>query len=711
MSATVLFLVLPAMCSAASDEPADPSPETEPTVVFRGQVVGPDGKGLAGALVRSRWVEPIGPVETEADGSFKLPLGGQRPGESRALVLEATHPDMPGYRGVLAEAFYKESDAEGVIEVRRTGTIRGRVVGENGDPIPSVTVKGLARSEGAGWMCPDATTDDSGRYEFENVAAGATYVVTAKPDGYGRGYCERFILDEGESYEVGDLVLVVADQVIEGTVVDEYGKPVAGVRVNCWSRASGSRGASTDDEGHFRLDSLVPGSFEIWADYSGPEGPWKGEARATAGDGDVIVEIRPVPMFRGEVVGPDGKAVGGARVNQLHREGFGTTTGEDGTFQLPLDYFEWPEYDLITHESIVLEAHHPDMPDHRGLIEMRLEAGADGQGTIELAPTVTIRGRVVDAEGKRIPGAEVTSYLDFATASTSDEATIADVSGHYEFTNVPKGVHYSVQATAEGYGEDRIGGPTGRGFYIAGGEDLPMRDLVLHVADKVLEGTVTDEEDNPVVGATVNGSSKSTGSRSATTDDKGRFRLETLVNEEIDLWALPPDGTVWTRIRAMAGDTDVEIVVREQPPPARRLAGGSAPELDVAQWLNCDPVKLARLRGKTIVLAFSEGTGEKHTHLVSSLDNLIDKYSESEVEIIVVLASDAEADVLRNFESVKYRVALDKPAERYRGATFQKYKVKRIPAVYVIDAQGRVRYQDIPLPAVAEAVKTVLNEQ
>ena len=58
----------------------------------------------------------------------------------------------------------------------------------------------------------------------------------------------------------------------------------------------------------------------------------------------------------------------------------------------------------------------------------------------------------------------------------------------------------------------------------------------------------------------------------------------------------------------------------------------------------------------------------------------------------------------------RFCAAIDKPADKYKGATFEKYQVRKPPAVFIIDPEGKVRYQDIPL-AVKEALKTMLGGQ
>jgi hypothetical protein len=254
-------------------------------------------------------------------------------------------------------------------------------------------------------------------------------------------------------------------------------------------------------------------------------------------------------------------------------------------------------------------------------------------------------------------------------------------------------------------------------------EEEGAQNAVVRRADSSIEGKVTESDGQPATGARVSCSGQATGYRSTTADKTGRYRLEELADEQLEVYFHynSLDGYRGARhVTARAGERNLDIVLEEivsslsdEEREARRLVGKRAPELDVAQWVRGDPISLAPLRGRIVVLAFCEGTSEKHAHLVPSLTNLTDKYSESDVEIIVVLASDAPADVLRQFvfdQSVKYRVALDKPAERYRGATFEKYKVKIIPSLYVMDAEGNVRYQNIPLAAVEEAVRVLLGE-
>jgi peroxiredoxin len=149
------------------------------------------------------------------------------------------------------------------------------------------------------------------------------------------------------------------------------------------------------------------------------------------------------------------------------------------------------------------------------------------------------------------------------------------------------------------------------------------------------------------------------------------------------------------------------------PDDTMLLTGKRAPELAVAEWVSGESTSLASLQGETVVLAFWDSRDEALAELLSVLSGLLFKYSERGVELVSVHSADADLDALKGFisdKSIRFRVALDKPAKLYKGATFGKYRVRKVPAVFIIDTESKVRYQDIPVTAVEEAVKQLLDE-
>jgi peroxiredoxin len=144
------------------------------------------------------------------------------------------------------------------------------------------------------------------------------------------------------------------------------------------------------------------------------------------------------------------------------------------------------------------------------------------------------------------------------------------------------------------------------------------------------------------------------------------------------------------------------------------LVGKQAPELGASGWMSGESITLESQRGNAIVVAFWDHTDKACAELVPLLNGLVSEYPEKGLEIISMHIADADLDDLSKFisdRSIKFRVAVDKPAENYKGGTFEKYNVWKVPAVFIIGPEGKVRYQDIPLEAVEEALEQLLDEQ
>lgn len=118
----------------------------------------------------------------------------------------------------------------------------------------------------------EAITDADGRFHFDDLEPGQ-YGFAVRADGYAPfdRLCDR--IPEHEQYDLGDLELSLGI-VVEGTVTDHRGRPVAGATV---LRGISSRGGSTrlelsgvgvpvdvtDHEGRFRAATLAPGAWHL----------------------------------------------------------------------------------------------------------------------------------------------------------------------------------------------------------------------------------------------------------------------------------------------------------------------------------------------------------------------------------------------------------------------------------------------------------------
>ncbi|MFN7944177.1 MAG: carboxypeptidase regulatory-like domain-containing protein [Blastocatellia bacterium] len=172
---------------------------------------------------------------------------------------------------------------------RATGVITGRVVSDDGRPIPhaSINIIGSGRRMLSGRM--SIVTDDEGNFQADGLDP-APYLVTATAPGYVMTADNRAVdlFDPGQPDYVylGESVTItmMKGSVITGKVTSDSGDPVIGVQVRAMRvrdangrpvTAASGFGASmigsrtTDDRGVYRLYGLAPGAYVISAGGSG----------------------------------------------------------------------------------------------------------------------------------------------------------------------------------------------------------------------------------------------------------------------------------------------------------------------------------------------------------------------------------------------------------------------------------------------------------
>lgn len=187
-----------------------------------------------------------------------------------------------------------------------TATIRGVVTSEESTPRPvrramvSLTATGLTQRV--------TLTDDEGRFVFTDLPAGR-FRLAAMKSGWIRGhYGSRMGRGTGTTIALADGQRVTADvtmlpgAVIAGRIVDQFGRPQAGVRplVMELRTAGGERvlrivqGAVstlqsiTDDRGEYRIYGLPPGTYIV----SATPPPQTGLAAARIATADEIAWAR-----------------------------------------------------------------------------------------------------------------------------------------------------------------------------------------------------------------------------------------------------------------------------------------------------------------------------------------------------------------------------------------------------------------------------------
>ena len=155
----------------------------------------------------------------------------------------------------------------------QTGTIRGQVVNESGQPLPGARV--TLQPVGSFQRTPDAVTDREGKFQISDLeprsyrafAWLSTYVYSTNLEEFW-----------STSHRVGDSVTLVMTKggVITGSVTTQTGEPVVGVRV--FARMINTENSPvsqfltpnllermTDDRGVYRIYGLATGTYIVWA--------------------------------------------------------------------------------------------------------------------------------------------------------------------------------------------------------------------------------------------------------------------------------------------------------------------------------------------------------------------------------------------------------------------------------------------------------------
>jgi thiol-disulfide isomerase/thioredoxin len=132
-----------------------------------------------------------------------------------------------------------------------------------------------------------------------------------------------------------------------------------------------------------------------------------------------------------------------------------------------------------------------------------------------------------------------------------------------------------------------------------------------------------------------------------------------------------------------------------------KLAGQIAPELQVAEWVKGEPVTLAELRGKVVLLDFWAVWCAPCRRALPGLASIHEKYAKEGLVIIAVHdASETRAslpDKSRgrvDLSALPFRIAMDSPVEggpaAGTGRTIDAYDVTGFPTTVLINKQGQV---------------------
>lgn len=561
-----------------------------------GIVLDPQGKPVAGAAVEvlenefvqqglldlaHRWERSsVAKAVTDARGEFAFPLPAGRP-----FTLEVA---AQGFARARLDHRFAGERVEVVLD--RGALIHGRVLRRaDGSPVADAEVALPRKPDhlGSSTRGERVSTDGAGRFRFEDVQPGNYWLQVEPVHDASAGWL-AIELHPGEVVERE--VLVDAGVALRGRVTDALTHlPIAGAEIGQgWTF---EKTVTTDAGGEYVFEGFpLDGYFDI-----GVRAPGYGRAERTVREDTqaafperLDVELQPARRVRGRIVDTAGQPVAGAYAaapayeygdGTAQRIDFpGTRTGADGRFELAdvrpdiphALYARKPGYATIVHEF-------PTDELERAIVEL---------GDVRLPPAATLRGVVVDDEGK--PLADQFVSLRGANASRGQwnparitmldsylaerEARTDDL-GRFSFGDLAAG-SYTVEAGAEG-ARAKAQLPVD----IAEGATVADLRLVL-AAGLAIAGRCLGPDGEPVAGyVSVDPEFESPNSADVRTDTQGRFVARGLAAGTYkvtlwpdSLWDGEPGEVRWAQAELAgvpAGAQDVQIAVRR----ALRIAG------------------------------------------------------------------------------------------------------------------------------------------
>lgn len=248
-------------------------------VPVNGTVIGLDGKPAAGIIVRAlvnpRGYDPFIYAISDAQGRFHF---DSIPNTSPLSVRD-------GQWGTPESVYFDEGKDVQIQLVRRVKlTLPGLITDDQGKPIAGARIQ-LSETiavTGFGRGGP-IITGPLGQYEIPDLYTDSDYHIAADAEGYGEAQ-SRLSLNPN-TRELPTLKLPRASATTGGRVVDETGKPLAGITVHL-NNGMSPKTAVTDKDGRF-LFPVVPGTHHlIWiaVKTQGKVGP---NANGSAGREDI----------------------------------------------------------------------------------------------------------------------------------------------------------------------------------------------------------------------------------------------------------------------------------------------------------------------------------------------------------------------------------------------------------------------------------------
>jgi protocatechuate 3,4-dioxygenase beta subunit len=422
-----------------------------PGLTMSGVVVDLAGAPVEGAHVggvqMGAWRNPEA-VLTDASGAFTLE--GLIPGP---YMLFAGHET----KGEGSDQTHKAGDKGLKIQLKGIGTLAGRVVTEDGKPVPKFTLRPYDnRPFLYAYSVVHAFEDPEGRFRIER--APGTYTIEAKADGCAFSSTTTAQVDLDKTREI--VITLAAEGCVRGVVTDPDGNHLEGAEV--YLRHGGfppspvrEQYARTDADGRFALNGMALESVRLYARHAAyavrvfeatpapPAAAKELTVRLTRGarvEGKVLSKASGAPLEGEEVSLVQGWEVFDAKT---------TVTDATGTYAFPS--VAEGVYNLTagrTAAGTAAQTKNGVRVPAEGTLVVNFESQKDAEAS------GSVGGRVTMA-GAPLAGAEVSAYDDRGWENAVTEKTDAD--GRYLAKGLKPGrVTVRVEAPGGAADTDRV---------------------------------------------------------------------------------------------------------------------------------------------------------------------------------------------------------------------------------------------------------------
>ena len=445
------------------------------------------------------------------------------------------------------------------------------------------------------------STIEDGSFTINALAAGSYLVQLVNTQ---EGPAEWIAEPVNVTLEAGQVVTDVRIELSKGGMLEvhiadaETKQPVEKAQMNIYHQKTNQWIYGKSDNNGIARVRLMPGAYQFSGIYKRgykSEDPRKNFILEDGGIVRLEYQLKSQGKISGVVRDENGKPVQDVKLMICPMGGRDEIRSDvEGKYELSWDPGMWGPGERET--VFCLVARH----EKRNLAAS-VEISQDTKTVdITLRSGVTFTGRVVDTDGKGIPGAQVRVMLrvsNWGSPLGRDEVK-ADESGNYEFSAIPAGHNYSISASARGYGQKDIDAHTDN----AVGNRLDIETLTLQPANLSVSGQIVDVQGKAVSGARVEGSGEGQPNPNTLADEQGDFTLEGLCKGTVYIRVeVMKDGKrLLARVHTDSGASGISIVVREGNPASyyiraktyEQIIGGSDMVIaGVALDENGSPVK------------------------------------------------------------------------------------------------------------------------